>query len=67
MTRRCRSRSRPPIASATRVRSRTTTSGAALGDQYVAATAATQPDNVLVRFRPERWLSVDYAKECGAL
>jgi hypothetical protein len=41
--------------------------GAALGDQYVAATAATQPDNVLVRFRSERWLSVDYAKEFGAL
>ena len=40
--------------------------GATLGDQYVAATATAQTDNVLVRVRPERWLSVDYAKEFGA-
>jgi nitroimidazol reductase NimA-like FMN-containing flavoprotein (pyridoxamine 5'-phosphate oxidase superfamily) len=38
--------------------------GPKLGDAYVASTAerrAAEP-NVLVRIRPERWLSVDYRK-----
>ena len=41
--------------------------GPELGDGYVASTAArreTEP-NVLVRIRPERWLSVDYRKAYG--
>jgi nitroimidazol reductase NimA-like FMN-containing flavoprotein (pyridoxamine 5'-phosphate oxidase superfamily) len=40
--------------------------GADFGEQYLAATAGQRADNVLVRMRPERWLSVDYAKEFGA-
>jgi nitroimidazol reductase NimA-like FMN-containing flavoprotein (pyridoxamine 5'-phosphate oxidase superfamily) len=37
------------------------------GDQYVLATggADVRGDNVLVRMRPERWLSVDYGKQFG--
>ena len=41
--------------------------GPELGDAYVASTAerrATEP-NVLVRIRPERWLTVDYRKAYG--
>jgi nitroimidazol reductase NimA-like FMN-containing flavoprotein (pyridoxamine 5'-phosphate oxidase superfamily) len=41
--------------------------GPEAGDAYVASTAArreTEP-NVLVRIRPERWLSVDYRKAYG--
>jgi hypothetical protein len=34
--------------------------GADLGAQYVASTADV--DNVIVRLRPERWRTVDYAK-----
>jgi nitroimidazol reductase NimA-like FMN-containing flavoprotein (pyridoxamine 5'-phosphate oxidase superfamily) len=33
------------------------------GDAYVAETAEDLTDSVLVRVRPERWLTVDYAKE----
>ncbi len=33
------------------------------GDAYVASSREEQTDNVLVRMRPERWLTVDYAKE----
>jgi len=35
------------------------------GDQYIESTggAAQRADNVIVRMRPERWLTVDYAKE----
>jgi PPOX class probable F420-dependent enzyme len=34
------------------------------GDLYIEATRAENPvDNLLVRMRPERWLSVDYAKQ----
>ena len=38
--------------------------GRELGDRYVQATGAdrTAGGNVLIRIRPERWLSVDYAK-----
>ena len=40
--------------------------GAQLGDQYVASTAEGPGEEILVRIRPERWLTVDYAKEYGA-
>ncbi len=33
------------------------------GEQYAAAAAAAAGDSVLVRIRPERWLSVDYGKD----
>ncbi len=41
--------------------------GADLGDQYVAATADERSagGSVVVRMRPERWLTVDYAKQFG--
>lgn len=39
--------------------------GQELGDQYVAATAAGVGEEILVRIRPERWLSVDYRKQFG--
>ena len=32
------------------------------GDQYVESTRSEHGDNVLVRMRPERWLTVDFAK-----
>ena len=37
--------------------------GPELGDRYMEATASARDDQVLVRMRPERWLSVDYAKQ----
>lgn len=37
--------------------------GAQGGDQYVEQTRAEHGDNVLVRMRPERWLTVDFSKE----
>jgi len=37
--------------------------GAEMGDAYVEATAGAGVENVSVRVRPERWLSVDYAKQ----
>lgn len=37
--------------------------GAHMGDQYVENTRAEHGDNVLIRMRPERWLTVDFAKE----
>jgi nitroimidazol reductase NimA-like FMN-containing flavoprotein (pyridoxamine 5'-phosphate oxidase superfamily) len=37
--------------------------GRQMGDQYVERTAAAHGDNVLVRMRPERWLTVDFAKD----
>ena len=42
--------------------------GRELGDRYSEATggAAGRADNVVVRMRPERWLSVDYGKQFGA-
>jgi PPOX class probable F420-dependent enzyme len=39
--------------------------GPELGAQYVAATAASAQEQILVRIRPERWLTVDYRKEYG--
>ena len=39
--------------------------GAEFGNQYIEATGGTtaRANNVLVKMRPERWLTVDYAKE----
>jgi hypothetical protein len=39
--------------------------GAELGDRYVEATSADREAaaSVLVRVRPERWLTVDYRKQ----
>jgi PPOX class probable F420-dependent enzyme len=39
--------------------------GRELGDRYIESTggAAARADNVLVRVRPERWLTGDYSKE----
>jgi nitroimidazol reductase NimA-like FMN-containing flavoprotein (pyridoxamine 5'-phosphate oxidase superfamily) len=39
--------------------------GGEMGDQYVEQTQSEHGDNVLVRMRPERWLTVDFAKEHG--
>lgn len=35
------------------------------GDQYVATAREVFDDGVLVRMRPERWLTADYAKSQG--
>lgn len=40
--------------------------GKELGDGYLAASAAAGEENIVVRLRPERWLSVDYSKAFGA-
>jgi nitroimidazol reductase NimA-like FMN-containing flavoprotein (pyridoxamine 5'-phosphate oxidase superfamily) len=40
--------------------------GAAAGDAYIASTRDEQLDNVVVRMRPERWLTVDFAKSNGS-
>jgi hypothetical protein len=42
--------------------------GRDLGDRYIEATggAGARADNVVVRMRPERWLSTDYGKQFGA-
>lgn len=39
------------------------------GDRYVEETRnlPTHADNVLIRMRPERWLTTDYSKENGAV
>jgi nitroimidazol reductase NimA-like FMN-containing flavoprotein (pyridoxamine 5'-phosphate oxidase superfamily) len=37
--------------------------GQELGDLYLAATEADAADNIAIRMRPERWLTVDYAKQ----
>jgi hypothetical protein len=39
--------------------------GKEMGDRYVAETRnlPTHTDNVLIRMRPERWLTTDYSKE----
>jgi len=39
------------------------------GDRYVEDTRnlPTHTDNVLIRMRPERWLTTDYSKEDGAV
>jgi nitroimidazol reductase NimA-like FMN-containing flavoprotein (pyridoxamine 5'-phosphate oxidase superfamily) len=43
--------------------------GSDMGDRYIEQTrdAHQRVENVLIRMRPERWLTVDYAKEFGAL
>jgi nitroimidazol reductase NimA-like FMN-containing flavoprotein (pyridoxamine 5'-phosphate oxidase superfamily) len=43
--------------------------GKEVGDRYVEETRnlPTHAGNVLVRMRPERWLSADYSKEYGAV
>jgi hypothetical protein len=42
--------------------------GKEMGDHYVEETRnlPTHTDNVLIRMRPERWLTTDYSKEDGA-
>ena len=37
--------------------------GREIGDAYLAATANEFGESVEVRMRPERWLTVDYAKQ----
>ena len=39
--------------------------GVELGDRYIEATAADREagGSMVVRMRPERWLTVDYAKQ----
>ena len=37
--------------------------GREMGDAYIAATASELGASVEVRMRPERWLTVDYAKQ----
>ena len=41
--------------------------GEKIGDRYVEETRnlPTHNDNVLIRMRPERWLTTDYSKEDG--
>ncbi len=39
--------------------------GVELGDAYIASTRDEAAGSVVVRIRPERWLSVDYGKEFG--
>jgi len=37
--------------------------GSELGDRYVEATSSEAGESIVVRVRPERWLSVDYHKQ----
>jgi nitroimidazol reductase NimA-like FMN-containing flavoprotein (pyridoxamine 5'-phosphate oxidase superfamily) len=37
--------------------------GDAVGDRYVEATSGDAGESIVVRVRPERWLSVDYNKQ----
>ncbi|HZR84731.1 MAG TPA: pyridoxamine 5'-phosphate oxidase family protein [Candidatus Binatia bacterium] len=40
--------------------------GREFGDQYIAATGGAESrGSVLIRMRPDRWLSVDYTKQFG--
>ena len=39
--------------------------GKQLGDGYLAASGAAGEENIVVRLRPERWLTVDYSKAFG--
>jgi nitroimidazol reductase NimA-like FMN-containing flavoprotein (pyridoxamine 5'-phosphate oxidase superfamily) len=43
--------------------------GVDMGDRYIEQTrdALARAENVLIRMRPERWLTVDYAKAYGTL
>jgi PPOX class probable F420-dependent enzyme len=36
--------------------------GPEMGDRYIESTRSEHADNVLVRMRPERWLTADFAK-----
>ena len=42
--------------------------GKELGDQYIEETGGedSRAENVIIRMRPERWLTVDYGKESSA-
>lgn len=42
--------------------------GPELGDRYIEVTSGDREraGSVLVRMRPERWLTVDYAKQYGS-
>jgi nitroimidazol reductase NimA-like FMN-containing flavoprotein (pyridoxamine 5'-phosphate oxidase superfamily) len=40
--------------------------GRELGDRYLAGSSGDRDESVVVRLRPERWLSVDYSKAFGA-
>ena len=40
--------------------------GKELGDRYIEATKDERDESVLVRMRPEHWLTVDYAKQFGS-
>jgi PPOX class probable F420-dependent enzyme len=35
------------------------------GDQYVASNPDSAGENVMIRMRPEHWLTVDYGKQSG--
>jgi hypothetical protein len=37
--------------------------GVEAGDSFVEQTRGGQTENMLIRMRPERWLTADYAKE----
>jgi hypothetical protein len=37
--------------------------GVEAGDSFVEQTREGQAENILIRMRPERWLTADYAKE----
>ncbi len=39
--------------------------GKDFGDRYLAASSAERENNIVVRLRPERWLTVDYGKAFG--
>lgn len=40
--------------------------GAEAGDAYIAATREQHADDVLIRMRPERWLTADFGKAGSA-
>jgi PPOX class probable F420-dependent enzyme len=40
--------------------------GPELGDRYLEATASEAGESVVVRMRPDRWLTVDYARQFQA-
>src|SRR5215510_1567954 len=39
--------------------------GKGMGDRYVEETRNLHADSVLIRMRPQRWLTTDYSKEDG--
>jgi nitroimidazol reductase NimA-like FMN-containing flavoprotein (pyridoxamine 5'-phosphate oxidase superfamily) len=39
--------------------------GREFGDMYMEATESDAADSVVIRMRPERWLTTDYAKQFG--